>query len=130
MRHKIKFTALFVADTAKTNKGFLSLKAFRLTPMTIQLYKSGDFTAESIKDLKVTHDQLFEEVPIIIKNSHLVNELLLELSEQIPIEAGCQFLDLGTAGVLEEQLKYLIGSVDELNQVDSLICSFLSILKV
>ena len=98
--------------------------------MTIQLYKSGDFTAESIKDLKVTHDQLFEEVPIIIKNSHLVNELLLELSEQIPIEAGCQFLDLGTAGVLEEQLKYLIGSVDELNQVNSLICSFLSILKV
>ena len=130
MMHKIKFTALFVADTAKTNKGFLSLKAFRLTPMTIQLYKSGDFTAEKIKDLKVTHDQLFEEVPIIIKNSHLVNELLLELSEQIPIEAGCQFLDLGTAGVLEEQLKYLIGSVDELNQVDSLICSFLSILKV
>jgi hypothetical protein len=35
---------------------------------------------------------------------------------QIPVEAGCQFLDLGTAGVLEEQLKYLIGSVDELNQ--------------
>ena len=106
-----------VADTAKTSKGFLSLKAYRLTPMTIQLYKSGDFTADNIKDLKVTHDSLFEEVPIVIKNSHLVNELLLELSEQIPIEAGCQFLDLGTAGVLEEQLKYLIVSVDELNQV-------------
>ena len=96
--------------------------------MTIQLYKSGDFTAESIKDLKVTHDQLFEEVPIIIKNSHLVNELLLELSEQIPIEAGCQFLDLGTAGVLEEQLKYLIGSVDELNQVDIPTNGFLTFL--
>jgi translation initiation factor 3 subunit H len=104
-------------DTAKTSKGFLSLKAYRLTPMSIQLYKSTDFSADNIKDLKVTHDCLFEEVPIVIKNSHLVNELLLELSEQIPIEAGCQFLDLGTADVLEEQLKYLIVSVDELNQV-------------
>ena len=104
-------------DTAKTSKGFLSLKAYRLTPMTIQLYKSGDFTADNIKDLKVTHDSLFEEVPIVIKNSHLVNELLLELSEQLPVESGCQFLDLGTADVLEEQLKYLIVSVDELNQV-------------
>ena len=36
---------------------------------------------------------------------------------QIPVEAGRQFLDLGTADVLEEQLKFLISSVDELNQV-------------
>jgi hypothetical protein len=46
-----------------------------------------------------------------------VNELLLELSELIPAEAGRQFLDLGTADVLEEQLKHLINGVDELNQV-------------
>lgn len=46
-----------------------------------------------------------------------MNELLLELSEQIPAEAGRQFLDLGTADVLEEQLKHLINGVDELNQV-------------
>ncbi len=65
---------------------------------------------------QVTHDNLFTEVPIIVKNSHLVNELLLELSEQVPVEAGLQFLDLGTADVLEEQLKFLITSVDELNQ--------------
>ena len=51
--------------------------------MAIQLYKDGDFSAEKIKDLKVTHDSLFTEVPIIVKNSHLVNELLLELSEQV-----------------------------------------------
>ncbi len=46
-----------------------------------------------------------------------MNELLLELSELIPAEAGRQFLDLGTADVLEEQLKHLINGVDELNQV-------------
>ena len=47
---------------------------------------------------------------------HLVNELLLELSEQIPVEVGTQFLDLGSANVLEDQLKFLMETVDELNQ--------------
>jgi translation initiation factor 3 subunit H len=68
-------------------------------------------------------------VPIIVKNSHLVNELLLELSEQIPVDAGRQFLDLGTADVLEEQLKHLIVSVDELNQVNWVLSKFLRLEK-
>ena len=105
-----------IFDTSKTSKGFLSLKAYRLTKEAVELYKSSDFTPENIKNLKISHDNLFQEVPIVIKNSHLVNELLLELSEQIPVEAGTQFLDLGSADVLENQLKYLMDTVDELNQ--------------
>ena len=84
--------------------------------MAIKLYKEGEFHAEAIRNLKVAHDNLFQEVPIVIKNSHLVNELLLELSEQIPVEVGTQFLDLGSANVLEDQLKFLMETVDELNQ--------------
>ncbi len=55
----------------------------------------------------------------MVKNSHLVNELLLELSEQVPLRqgAGSTFLDLGTSDVLEGQLKHLMDTVDELNQV-------------
>merc|ERR1711974_525025 len=69
----------------------------------------------------VTHDTLFQEVPIVVKNSHLVNELLLELSEEIPASVdstgvGSAFMDLGCANVLEEQLKHLMLTVDELNQ--------------
>ena len=99
-------------DTAKTTKGFLSLKAYCLTPQAIELYKAGDFYPETIRNLKVGHDNLFTEVPIVIKNSHLVNELLLELSEQVTLaDAGSQFLDLGTADVLEDQLKHLMDTV-------------------
>ncbi len=94
------------------------MKAYRLTPQAIDLYKAGDFYPETIRNLKVSHDALFQEVPIVIKNSHLVNELLLELSEQVPQQdVGNQFLDLGTADVLEGQLKHLMDTVDELNQV-------------
>ncbi len=84
----------------------------------MDLYKAGDFYPETIRSLKVSHDALFQEVPIVVKNSHLVNELLLELSEELPLggAAGGQFLDLGTADVLESQLKHLMDTVDELNQ--------------
>jgi translation initiation factor 3 subunit H len=112
----IEESVCLIFDTAKTSKGFLSLKAFRLTPQAVELYKAGDFLPDTIRLLKVSYDNLFQEVPIVIRNSHLVNELLLELSEQIPIEAGTQFLDLGTADVLESQLKHLMDTVDELNQ--------------
>lgn len=112
----IEESVCLVFDTAKTSKGFLSLKAYRLTPQAIDLYKAGEFTAEAISKLKVSYASLFSEVPITIKNSHLVNEVLLELSEQIPTERGNQFLDLGTADVLETQLKHLMDSVDEVNQ--------------
>ena len=92
------------------------MKAYRLTPSAIKLFREGEFHAEALKNVKVSHDSLFQEVPIVVKNSHLVNELLLELSEQVPSDVGSSFLDLGSANVLEEQLKYLMETVDELNQ--------------
>ena len=73
----------FIADTSKNSRGFLTPKAYRLTPQAIELYKAGDFLPDTIRNLKVSHDNLFQEVPIVVKNSHLVNELLLELSEQV-----------------------------------------------
>merc|ERR1712168_1103097 len=104
-----------IFDTGKTGKGFLSMKAYRLTPAAIKLFREGEFHAEAIKNIKVSHDTLFQEVPIVVKNSHLVNELLLELSEDVDT-LGSSFLDLGSANVLEDQLKYLMETVDELNQ--------------
>merc|ERR1719225_872940 len=77
----IEESICLIFDTAKTRKGLLSFKAFRLTPMALKLYKEGDMNAEKVADLKVSHDRLFEEVPISIRNSHLVNQLLLDLSE-------------------------------------------------
>ncbi|QQP56597.1 Eukaryotic translation initiation factor 3 subunit H [Caligus rogercresseyi] len=80
----VEESVCLIFDTAKTSKGFLSLKAYRLTPQAVALYKAGDFSPEGIRNMKVSHDGIFSEVPIHVKNSHLVNELLLELSEQIP----------------------------------------------
>lgn len=115
----VEDSVVLIFDTGKTGRGFLSMKAYRLTPSALKLFREADFSAESIKNIKVSHDTLFQEVPIVVKNSHLVNELLLELSEETADHTdhfGASFLDLGCANVLEEQLKYLMETVDELNQ--------------
>jgi len=39
---------------------------------------------------------MFEEVPILIRNSHLVNALLCEIEEETATETKYNFLDLST----------------------------------
>jgi translation initiation factor 3 subunit H len=113
----IEESVCLIFDTAKTGQGFLSLKAYRLTGEAIKMFKEGDFSPDAVKDLHVSYESLFTEIPIVIKNSHLVNALLLELSEQIGLDmGGAQHLDLGTSGTLETQLRAIMDNVDELNQ--------------
>ncbi|XP_023346196.1 eukaryotic translation initiation factor 3 subunit H [Eurytemora carolleeae] len=113
----IEESVCLIFDTAKTSKGFISLKAFRLTPEAIKMFKEGDFSPEYVKDLKLSYETMMVEVPIVIKNSHLMNALLLELQEQLTLDVGgAQFLDLGTSGTLETELRVMMDAVDELNQ--------------
>lgn len=112
----IEESVVVVYDTQKSARGFLTLKAYRLTPQAISMYKEGDFTAEALKNLKISYEKLFVEVPIFIKNSPLTNIMMSELNEMIPEESGTHFLDLGTASVLEGHLRGLMERVDELNQ--------------
>lgn len=65
------------------------------------MYKEGDYTPEALRNLKIGYENLFIEVPIVIRNSPLTNIMISELTEMIPEEEGSKFLDLGTASVLE-----------------------------
>merc|ERR1712119_34637 len=64
-----------------------------------------------------SYETMFTQVPIVIKNSHLMNALMLEMQESLTLDVGgTQFLDLGTAHTLETELRAMMDSVDELNQ--------------
>lgn len=89
---------LFV-DTQKSANGFLTLKAYRLTPQAINMYKDSEFTPEALRNLKIGFENLFIEIPIEVRNSPLTNIMLSELTEMVPEEEGNKFLDLGTAYV-------------------------------
>jgi translation initiation factor 3 subunit H len=38
-----------MADTAKTAQGFISLKAYRLTPEAIKMFRENDFSPDYVK---------------------------------------------------------------------------------
>lgn len=112
----IEESVVVIYDTQKSARGFLTLKAYRLTPQAIAMYKDNDFTPDALRQLKISYENLFVEVPIVIKNSPLTNIMMSELGEMVPEEEGTRFLDLGTASVLENHLRCLIERVDELYQ--------------
>jgi translation initiation factor 3 subunit H len=112
----IEESVVVVYDTQKSARGFLTLKAYRLTPQAIQMYKDGDFTPEALRSLNIGYEKLFMEIPIHVRNSALSNIMMMELGEMVQEEEGSHFLDLGTAGVLESHIRVMMDRVDELYQ--------------
>nr|CAG4643978.1 EOG090X06SH [Lepidurus arcticus] len=115
-QNSIEESVVLIYDPLKTSRGFLHLKAYRLTPQAVNLFKDEEFTPEAIKQLKLSFENLYQEVRLVVHNSHLVNALLSELTELVPPEDGCQYLDLGTASVLEKHLRGMMDNVDEMMQ--------------
>lgn len=66
----------------------------------MKFYKEGDFTPDSICKHDIGFQNMFEEIPVVLKNSHLVNTLLCELSENTKRNRKFSFLDLGTRYVI------------------------------
>ncbi|KAI2551117.1 eukaryotic translation initiation factor 3 subunit H, partial [Homo sapiens] len=78
-QHAIEESVVLIYDPIKTAQGSLSLKAYRLTPKLMEVCKEKDFSPEALKKANITFEYMFEEVPIVIKNSHLINVLMWEL---------------------------------------------------
>ncbi|XP_048384367.1 eukaryotic translation initiation factor 3 subunit H-B [Stegostoma tigrinum] len=115
-QHAIEESVVLIYDPLKTAQGSLSLKAYRLTPKLMEVCKEKDFTPEGIKKALITSENMFEEVPIIIKNSHLVNVLLWELEEKSNVAEKQELLNLASGNHLEKNLQLLMDRVDEMSQ--------------
>lgn len=109
-------SVVLIYDPVRTTRGFLSLRAFRLTDPAMKLLGDNEFSADSFKAARCSFENMFEEIPVVIRNSHLVNILLCELTESTPVDVGKQLLDMSTAFVLEKNLQAMMGCVDALNQ--------------
>lgn len=102
--HKCLSNTSFIIflDPLRTTQGFVALKAYRLTPKMMDFYRDGDFTPEAIQAASISFESMFEEIPVVVKNSHLVNALLCEVDEcpKSREEETYNFLDLATRFVL------------------------------
>lgn len=108
-----------VFDPLKTTHGKLWLKALRLQDKFMQMYKAGDFTQEAIKENRLTHDDIFQELPVTIHNNCLVDMFIKELSlskqfmEQAGVEEGHE---LETTGYISYSLEGLVEGTEDLQQ--------------
>lgn len=115
-QHSIEESIVLIYDPLRTAKGHLALKALRLTPKMMTMYRDGDFSPEMVKQSGLSFETMFEEVPIMIKNSHLINALLCEIDEVAPTDNKFNFLDLSISSHLEKNMRLMMDCVEDLAQ--------------
>jgi len=113
----IQESFVIIYDPMRTAAGALAIKAYRLTKPAMEMVKErGYFNFDLLKTLKVGHENMFQELKVVIRNSHLVNALLSELSEVFPETLSLESMDLGTAPVLQRHMRSVMDCTDEMSQ--------------
>ncbi|XP_004643662.1 eukaryotic translation initiation factor 3 subunit H [Octodon degus] len=120
-QHAIEESVVLIYDPIKTAQGSLSLKAYRLTPKLMEVCKEKDFSPEALKKASITFEHMFEEVPIVIKNSHLINVLMWENEKTSAVleqwlTGGVPLYSLHFSSHLGKNLQLLMDRVDEMSQ--------------
>lgn len=112
-QNAIEESIVIMYDPIRTHRGFLSLKAYRLSATAQTLCKEGEFTSETLQKHNMSFDKFFESIPVVIKNSTLTNLLICDMLKQLNIDEGKQFLDMGTITSLEKSAYNLTKCVEE-----------------
>jgi translation initiation factor 3 subunit H len=112
----IKKCVVIVFDPVKTSQGVLSLRAYRLTQVFMDMYanKQQNFTKEILDNSNMTFNDIFEEVPIRIHKPQLINALLYDMEGSDILSAHFERLNLGFGPFLEKNLEFLAESLDDL----------------
>merc|ERR1711871_1313416 len=107
-----------IFDPMKTAQGNLALKAVRLSDAFLKLYKGGEFSLDSILKAGVCAEDIFEELPIQVRNSNLIRAFLLQMDSEpkrsLDLDSGAT-----SSAFLEKNLECLIDSMDDLAQESS-----------
>ncbi|KAI6232593.1 Eukaryotic translation initiation factor 3 subunit H [Aphelenchoides fujianensis] len=108
-------SVVLVYDPVSTRQGRLNIRALRLSPKAFDLFQTSDWSPEVVKNSSVTYTNMLQELPVTIKNSHLMNVMLAELKLVHP-QRNEAHLELGTRSGLEKSLRSMITDVEELNK--------------
>jgi len=118
---------VLIYDPSRSRTAGLGLRAFRLTDSFMALYKEGKFTVDSMTGVNLSSTDVFQELPVKVRNSHLSSALLLELQDECGINANASDfsrLELHTNPFLEKQMQLLIECIDDLQQETSKLQQF------
>ncbi|XP_065843220.1 eukaryotic translation initiation factor 3 subunit H-like [Oscarella lobularis] len=114
----IEESIVLLYDPLRTRQGCLSLKAYRLSADFMALSKEAqELSLENFNKSGLSFERLFEEVSLVIKNSHLIRAFLLEMGEEEESQdVPNDFLGLGTSAVLEKNVHLLMEGIEEIVQ--------------
>ncbi|KRX16016.1 Eukaryotic translation initiation factor 3 subunit H [Trichinella nelsoni] len=103
-----------VYDPVRCIQGNLDIKAYRLSPRTIELCTNG-FTLDVMKNTGVNYSNLLEEIPIVIKNSRLSHLMISKMALAGKPGKPSKFLNMCSSNVLEKNLKLMMINMEVLN---------------
>ncbi|KAL1284884.1 Eukaryotic translation initiation factor 3 subunit [Trichinella pseudospiralis] len=103
-----------VYDPVRCIQGQLDIKAYRLSPRTIELCSSG-FTLDVMKNIGVNYSNLLEEIPVLIKNSRLSHLMICKMALAGKPGKPLKFLNMCSSNVMEKNLKLMMINMEVLN---------------
>jgi len=103
-----------VFDPLQQSQGKLGMKALRLSTEFMELYKGGEFTLENLTKSGVSWDDVFEQVPVRITNSHLVKAWLRQMPENHSVPQTLRRDE--NEPFLEKNFECMIESIEQLSQ--------------
>jgi len=88
-QRNIKRAVVIVYDPSQARTSGIALRAFRLSETFMQLYAQGKVTSDAVVNAnRVAGADVFEELPITVRNSHLNSALLLEMQDECSDECA------------------------------------------
>ncbi|EGG18459.1 Mov34/MPN/PAD-1 family protein [Cavenderia fasciculata] len=115
---------VLVYDPIKTSQGTLSLRCYRLTQPFMALFKDQEFSREKLDSANLNFNDIFEQIPIKIHNSQLINALLYELETSDSMTSNFDRLNIGNNIYLEKVLEGMTDCVDSLSQELSKVAGY------
>lgn len=106
-----------IYDPVLSADGKLLLKAVRLTDSFMELYRSQNFTRESLRQFLLKGDDIVQEIPIRIHNLHIIQGALWDLAKAPVPERDMSFSMLDTAvnPFLTKNLHFTLECIDDLS---------------
>jgi len=106
-----------VWDPLQQAQGKLGIKALRLSVEFMELYKTQEFTLDSISKASLSWEDVFEQVPVSITNSHLLKGWLLQQPQKPTAPPLLRRNE--TEPFLEKNFECMIESIEQLSQESS-----------
>jgi translation initiation factor 3 subunit H len=83
----ISTSVFIVYDANLSFYNGIHLRAYRLSDKFMKAFKSGSFILKAIQENGVTPESIFEEVPVVIKNSALTKAFLSQVDLSLNVES-------------------------------------------